>query len=383
MTEKPIFIILGAGGFPNRISAAGNKYFFMSKALLYHDYDTLLINKYNVSCGVDNENGIIDGVEYNYLSGINKRVSFYSKIIGEIKASLKLVVFLRKVKLKLSYNYLTISYTPIINVILYWILCKVFRCKLVLSIMEYHPSMARGVFQRIRVFLFWRFSFYFADGILPISTYLKERCERRKKRVLVYKVPVLADYNHNSFKKTSSKEKYFLYCGSIGYFEVIDLLINSFNQLSSEDVFLRLILHGDPSKIEHVRTITKSNIKIYSDLSQHELYQYYSNAAGLLIPLRPTIQDQARFPQKIAEYLASSSPILTNPIGEINYYFKDGENAIFAKEYSSEAYCKAMKFVLDNPKLSIEIGENGYRMGFKNFHYESISKEFSEFLNSI
>lgn len=195
----------------------------------------------------------------------------------------------------------------------------------------------------------------------------------------------MADYNDSRFKTAKAKDKCFLYCGSIGFHEVINLIINSFLKLNCPDVRLNLVLYGDLKKIEELEYSIKDKkmIKVYYGLSKDELYQMYSRSLGLLIPLRPTIQDNARFPQKIAEYLASGSTIITNNVGEIQYYFSNGVDAIFVEDYSVDAFSDAMQFVLDNPDKSKEIGERGRILGYKYFHYESIAKEFSEFILSI
>ena len=52
----------------------------------------------------------------------------------------------------------------------------------------------------------------------------------------------------------------------------------------------------------------------------------YKNATAHLIPLSNSIQDTARFPNKISEYLASAKPIITTDVGEIKHYFKDMDN---------------------------------------------------------
>jgi glycosyltransferase involved in cell wall biosynthesis len=98
--------------------------------------------------------------------------------------------------------------------------------------------------------------------------------------------------------------------------------------------------------------------------------------------MRPCIQDKARFPQKIAEYVASGSPIITNSIGEISYYFNNN-NAILTKYYTVEAYFNAMQWVIENPEKAKEIGKKGKETGYINFHYKNIANQYAAFLNSI
>ena len=62
-----------------------------------------------------------------------------------------------------------------------------------------------------------------------------------------------------------------------------------------------------------------------------ELIEIYESSLGLLIPLDPnSLADIARFSQKIAEYLSSSRPVITNNVGEIPYYFTDRKDIIIS-----------------------------------------------------
>jgi len=385
MKGKPVFVILGAGGFPYKVSAAGNKYFLMAKALAAHNFDVILVSKYNISNDIIKEQGNIDEIKYFFLSGGKKRDTLFLKICGEIRADIKLIFFLKKLRTKSRKNYVMISYNPLYLVVFYWLLTKIYRFKLVFSLMEDHTILAKGLFKKVRAQLFWNFGFYFANGALPISIYLQNRIITKFKNISVFRVPVLADFSHEGFKARKVRAKYFLYCGDIGYYEVIELIINAFYKLSDNEIHLILILYGNQTKINNLQRnmLNNNRIHISRNIPQYELYKLYTNSIGLLIPMRPSRQDRARFPQKIAEYLASGRPIITNNIGEIQYYFNDGVNTIFAKDYSIEAYRDAMQIVLNYPDLCNEIGKNGRKMGYKYFHYESISEQFSEFLLSL
>ncbi len=109
----------------------------------------------------------------------------------------------------------------------------------------------------------------------------------------------------------------------------------------------------------------------------------FSGADGLLMPMRPNIKDEARFPQKAAEYSASGTPIITNSVGQISKYFFSNINAIIAKDYTKEAYTDSMQWLLDNPIKAKEIGLRGCETGLKNLHYKNISKKYADFLKSI
>lgn len=385
MNNNPVFIILGAGGVPYKISAAGNKFLLLAKALNIKNFKVKLINKINISDDVISAKGIIEGINYNYLSGKKKRKTILLKIIGEIEANIKLIFLMKRTRTAKGKNYLMISYSPLFVVIYYWILTRILKFRLIFSIMEDHKSLARKKNEKIKAYLFWKYGFRFCDGAIPISKYLEKKIQTIRKKLPIMIVPVLADFKYSKFKQKNINLKYFLYCGNIVYYEVIDLIICAFKKLQVKNIQLIFILHGNAQKIEAFinKYKNESNIATYTQLSNSELFNMYNNSLGLLIPIRPSIQDQARFPQKTAEYLASGRPIITNNIGEMQYYFEDKKNAIFAKEYSVDAYAEALQFVINNPELADNIGYNGQKTGYNCFHYESIANNLAEFILSI
>lgn len=111
--------------------------------------------------------------------------------------------------------------------------------------------------------------------------------------------------------------------------------------------------------------------------------ELYKNACGLLIPLRPTVQDRARFPHKIGEYVASGNPVVTTNYGEITKYFKDGESALIARNYDIAEFSRKMEFIISNPEKAQEIGWKGKQVGLDNFDYKQYGHRIKEFIDSI
>ena len=123
------------------------------------------------------------------------------------------------------------------------------------------------------------------------------------------------------------------------------LQLNSFELIENSDTLLYLVVNGSIDQLAEIEnriaTSSKSRIiKLISNISDKELSVLYKNATGLLIPLRPTIQDEARFPHKFGEYLVSGNPVITTNYGEVRYYFKDMVNALVAEVYEEKALLK-------------------------------------------
>ena len=112
------------------------------------------------------------------------------------------------------------------------------------------------------------------------------------------------------------------------------------------------------------------------------MYSSYKNAIALLIPLRPTFQDIARFPHKTGEYLASENPVISTNYGEVKYYFKDMENMLLADRYDIILFAKKMQFVITNPMEAKKIGKHGKAVASHIFDYRANATVINDFLNS-
>lgn len=228
---------------------------------------------------------------------------------------------------------------------------------------------------------------YYADGILPISEYIIEKIKHFGKPYI--KVPVLAEYA--SLPQKNGQAEYFLYCVYAAYTRVIIPLIDAFHLFKLQcncDHKLILVLGGGEKYVSVIREYLILNklydeVEIRQNLPYGELLSLYDNASGLLIPLDPASeQDKARFSQKIAEYSSSATPIISCNVGEMGYYFKDKESAVFC-EYSKVGFANAFSWIVTNANKARNIGYSGYNVGRKCFDYKLVCDELYNFLIAL
>jgi glycosyltransferase involved in cell wall biosynthesis len=226
---------------------------------------------------------------------------------------------------------------------------------------------------------------YFIDGSIPISRFLLNHTID-KKQIPCIKIPPVVDFDEIDSINRIDDGKFFLYVGSAAFVDAIETVISAFEHTDSNEFKLFLILSGsglNRFKKKVVNSPKKQLIRILSGLPYQELIGLMKGAAALLIPLNDRIQDKARFPNKIAEYLASKRPIITNNVGDIEEYFSHEKNAILSEDSSAVSLAKSLQFVIGNPDKSDEIGKNGYLTGRENFSTQSISGPLKEFLNQF
>ena len=222
------------------------------------------------------------------------------------------------------------------------------------------------------------------DAILPISQYIIERIRKFGKPYL--KVPVEADFS--TLPKTEKKDAFFLYCVSAEYKRVIITVLEGFRKfvMRHPEYKLILVLSGSFGAIESVKETTADmrldeHVEIRNKIPYKELQRLNQTASGLIVPLNPEYeQDKARFSQKIAEYLASATTVISNPVGEVKNYFTDRENIIL-DEYSSVGFSRSFEWVASHEFDAIKIGLNGYELGKKHFDYRRCGKQLHDFLS--
>jgi len=392
MARKKSIVFLGYNDFPHGLAEV-QKIILISKSLISTGNNVTVICRngyHNIADGTEIKvTGIYENIKYIYASGSCFRNSnFFKRRLNEIKGKIKEFLLLRKYKKNNDLDCAILSNRNFYLVLYYRILSKILGFKIVLNYVEYYSAQKKEYWeirQKLNDTLFDTYAPSLSDAVLPISEFLINHINRVSSSKTYLKIPGLTDLSKYDGIETLQNESYFLYCGAAGYKEIILFIIDSFELIENNICYLYLIVNGAANEIDEIKnyinnTKQKHRIKIFSNLTQKELFTYYKNALALLIPLRPTFQDIARFPHKTGEYLASGNPVISTNYGEIKFYFRDGENILLAESYDINLFAEKMQFVINNPSQAKKIGFEGKNMAIKLFDYRYKAKEIDEFL---
>lgn len=245
-----------------------------------------------------------------------------------------------------------------------------------------------SIFHKIDAWLKDHFVIRFFDAYLPISHFLLEKCNEvsKKKKKLI--VPILADYANEPAQHIIKPQ--FSYCCGVWYMMRNTLLLDAMDLLVKvhQDAQMVLVLSGNEKDIELFKESIKdrpsaNNIIIKTKVPFDELNAIYSSSSGLIIPLDPgSIADIARFSQKVAEYVATGRPIITNAVGEIPYYFDDRKSA-YIVDYTAEGFSNAMLEMIEDKKKAAAVGRLGFQVGLENFDYRINALKLIEFTKDL
>ena len=238
-----------------------------------------------------------------------------------------------------------------------------------------------------------------ADGVLAISEDLERKATAilptpRKRNVLLHSI--LVDVNEpaavEKVQFENIKGPYVLWCGDVGgYVDSVSWLIRCCAVAFRRVEELKLVLVGPINNSLRLRLLgeigaaglTENQVIPTGYVSRQELWTLYSGAVALLAPLDNSERSRARFPWKIAEYLAAGRPVITNGVGEIPRYFTDGENALIALPDDEEDFVSKIELVAKNPTLADRIGAAGRDLALRHFHYAAFGETLLRFVNGL
>lgn len=262
------------------------------------------------------------------------------------------------------------------DLLLIFVLKYFIGIKFIFIFHELHESFAHNYITRIKHHYLDIFACKMASLVLPISHYLTDFA--RKYNGNIESLPIIYNYEYKISLSQNYKKGLFSYCGTVAYLRTIKRIIDVMKCVRIEypQVEVNLIVSGNPTQVQRLMKEYEEDtfIHFYTEISIQKLFELYNESYALLIPLdEKNLQDRARFSQKIAEYISTKRPIITNSVGEIPYYFKDGKNAFIMDSIEKEFFISKIKNIMkmDSQEVSL-IGEEGYKVGVANFDYKVV-----------
>ena len=354
--------------FPNGYSAGNTKFRLLAEGFESRGYKSLFINRLKGDTKTGNSH-------YTSISSFISVFTYNKKKYN--------IFFVYKILKKFKENdelYILTSYPKWSNLLIIKFISLLLNAKICYVFHEWHIAISNQSFlSKLRALLFDSFAGHFFDYIFPISFFLETKSKKFRKPMFI--LPILG-----RFEKTDeilSDFNYYLYCGHAGYFRAFKIIIDTMFKFKKKMI---LILYGPQNDKQIVYEYIKSKkaenyIEIKESISDKDLLKLYRKAIALLAPLdEKSLQDRARFSQKIAEYLMAQRPIITVDTGDIPYYFTHGKNAYILKTLSVEQLGGVLQQIEMDMDEANRIGLAGFEVGEKEFDYKEVSKKLCAFL---
>jgi glycosyltransferase involved in cell wall biosynthesis len=389
--ERRHVVFIGLSGFPIGMAAIQRQK-LLAKSLINQGRKVTIVCTRSTHQTNDNVKkiGRIEGIIYIYLYSPFRKKNFFKrnfqKLFAPIFEFFLLVKLNKKNKIKVG---IVSNRNSIVNAIKYFILSKLLRFKLTINLVEiYKERSDTPIIVKWNDYLFNNIGLILFDGFLPISHNIINYYKKFKKPN--HLIPVIVNTEAFDRIKIEKKQReiFFLFCGSSSYSKSFEFILEAFGFLKHVDCKLIFVTNGAKFELDRIREfITRNKLEnkvfLKKNISDIELYTLYKTATGLLLPLFDTLQDKARFPHKLAEYLASGTVVLSTPIGEITNYLENKKNVLFSEVNNSKAYADNIEWVINNPSDCLKIGQEGMDISRKYFDYKKISAGFDFFLENL
>jgi glycosyltransferase involved in cell wall biosynthesis len=341
--------------------------------------------------------GDYQGIHFEYTAGTTIRPNNFCMrrfidFKGVVVALQRLINYKKSGRLSCIYYYGNIKSRSLYQWIFY-LFSNSLRLPLVIELCERPWN-----FQRKHILDSFLHPLKSVDGVIVISSFLKEwvsKEKRRSKNLKILDLPILVDSGeYKSLEFRPDKRLYnIVFAASPGYRTTIEFIFDSMTLVWEKYSNARLVITGyregvpetDWLRTQLDQRDISQKVTLAGYLPRPELLSLYQSASALLVPLFNDVRSKARFPTKIGEYLCSGRPIVTNNVGEIPKYFRDEENAFVCEPDNPNRYAyKIMDAIAPwNHELAEMVGKNGKDLAEKVFNYQSHEKSIVNFFSSI
>lgn len=363
-----VVLFCGQSSYPRNDSATANRYRALAEMTAELGYEIIFVNRHpplrrDEACNFNADFPVINSSgEFRFECWLKRQLRRSVAAFFELT---KIIREARKKPVKIINLYTQFA----LDLPFYYLISRLIGAECVVHVTENRSQLShRKPLGRLNDCLYDLFLTALFSRFITISSALEEMVLMNGKAVRVVSIPPVFPFEvMKSIPAMLEERPYFAYCASSAYEEVIWFVIQSYNSMTNAEADLVLIINGPLSARIEAACKANSGITLRSNVEYGQLLSLYKGALALLIPLRNTPQDIARYPQKITEYLASGRPIISTRFGEVARHFTHQETALLAQDYDVVQFAALMDFAIAQPAVLGEIAEKGYGLGLQLF----------------
>jgi glycosyltransferase involved in cell wall biosynthesis len=240
-----------------------------------------------------------------------------------------------------------------------------------------------------------KFVYPLVDGFIVISSPLAKYVrEKGKKAVIIWKVPILVDYDYyqERFESHEYKIPYIINTAALNdHKDGIVKVFEAFAYVISQGYNLHFYLTSKVAAKEtlaNVNLIIKKNkltdkVTFIGDLDEPTLLSYQSHCSMVILNKVDSEQNRYNFATKLGEYLALGKPVITTSIGEVSNYLIENESCIFIEPNNAKMIAQAMIKLFTDEELARNLGENGRKIAEEVFNIRKQSKSIEKFFYTL
>lgn len=339
--------------------------------------------------------GIVDGVEYQYITDITwkKNNPFLGyKIYYYIVGLFKSVSYLKKDKINCLLSY----HNEFVSNLFYWIVTRFMSMPFILDKTEY-PSGYNSSFFLKRMYEISKLKFY--DGQITITQELyyfyKKVTNKPVNKLFLLPMTIDLERYDGIFKQSVSKPFMSVVFGTHNRDGLYDSIVayHTYLKLIDNNNAFRLILIGDfdglckrfPDCNKIKEYISENNINDQIDfkglLPINEVPQILVNSSCLMTT--PRNYESGGFPTKLGEYLLSRVPVVATDVGEIRNYLTHEKDILLSLPSDYLSIANNILYVQMNSLEAEKIALSAIESVKKFFNAEQYVDQLIAFIQNI
>jgi len=226
----------------------------------------------------------------------------------------------------------------------------------------------------------------FANAIIVISNYLKEKLEKQVQGSIPVKlIPISAICQDRVADKKSANPVKIVYTGSFAKKDGVDLLLSAYENIRKVNKNCILLLAGEGGNLPKIKEIIagKEGISYLGYLDDSHFYKLLNDADILCVTRTGSNYAHAGFPFKLGEYLATANPVVASNVSDVSFYLQHMKDAIIIEPDNVGEIQKALEFCIDHPDKAKTIGKNGRLKCIKYFNPQTNGQRLLELMRIL
>lgn len=233
---------------------------------------------------------------------------------------------------------------------------------------------------------------WFADGVVVISSYLRQKLEGIVGgRLPVQLIPISVDLERVMETPGGFHQPVrLLYAGNFGDKDGVENLIAAFELLAAQRPDIEFVMTGRSSaeRMEGIRQrIAQSpvadRIRYLGYLPDDDYFRLISDCDIPCVVRAATEFADRGFPFKLGEYLATGRPVVASRVSDVELYLTDRVNAMLVDPGSVAGMVAAIDYLLENETRALGLGRAGRLVAVEHFNARNNGRRLLELIERL
>jgi glycosyltransferase involved in cell wall biosynthesis len=238
----------------------------------------------------------------------------------------------------------------------------------------------------------FKFVYFKSDALIVLGSLFKEKLISwgYKKKIYIETTAIddqlLNKFSIDKFKERwekNKKEINLLFLARIEKDKGIYETINIYKMMKKNYPFVRLCIAGDGSELGRVKNyILKENVrdvKIFGYVKGTKKDNLFKNSDIFIFP---TFHGEG-MPTNVLEAMSYGLPVITNAVGGLNDFFRNGEMGFISKFNSSKFFIEKLSRLISDKDLRYKISLYNYKYSRSRFRASNCKNRIYRIWNSL